>query len=69
MEGIGSVVHTVGQTIKDDSVYVLLETKMEKRPTRHHAKRKQSYRCVWMTNTISMKIVSDNSQIYNMSTK
>ncbi|CAB4038783.1 sentrin-specific protease 2 [Paramuricea clavata] len=47
MEGIGSVVHTVGQTIKDDSVYVLLETRMEKRPTRHHAKRKQSYRRTW----------------------
>ncbi|CAB4012925.1 Hypothetical predicted protein [Paramuricea clavata] len=46
MEGIGIVDHTVGQTIKDDSVYVLLETKMEKRPTRHHAKRKQSYKCV-----------------------
>ena len=33
MEGTGSVVHTVGQ-IKDN-VFVLMETKTDKRPTRY----------------------------------
>jgi len=57
MEGTGSVVHTVGQ-IKDN-VFVLMETKTDKRPTRY-PKPRQCYRYVNDDTRVTINLILES---------